>query len=321
MPMQLLPVTVPRWAMTGPDLNLLTSLDILLEEASVTRAAQRLGLSTSAMSRTLGRLRETTGDLLLVRAGRELVLTPHAEQLRESCRQVMLDARRMLAPAMPALDLESLQRRFVIRANDGFVSALAPGLITTIGRQAAGVTLQFMAKPRKSVGHLRDGQTDLDIGVLTVMGPEIKIQALFRDRFVAVIREGHPMAIHGELSLEDYLSCGHVVASRHDQGRGPVDQALAEIGRQRRISTIVPGFPAVLDVVLDSDLIGLVPASLLTARNAFHALGLRRFALPASTPDITISQMWHPRMDADPAHRWLRQTVKAYCRQQLGDLA
>ena len=294
--------------MRGPDRNVLRSRDVLLTKASVTRAAQRLGLSTSAMSRTLGRLRDTTGDLLLVRAGRELVLTPHAEQLRESCRQVMLDARRMLEPAMPALDLENLQRRFVIRANDGFVSALAPGLITTIGRLVAGITQQFRAKPRKSVEHLRDGQTDLDIGVLSIMGPGIKIQALLRDHFVTVIRE-------------DDLSCGHVVTSRHDQGRGPVDQALAEAGRQRRISALVHGFPAVLDVVLDSDLIGLVPASLLTARHAFRALGLRRFALPASTPDITISQMWHPRMDADPAHRWLRQTVKAYGHQQLGDLA
>jgi DNA-binding transcriptional LysR family regulator len=114
----------------------------------------------------------------------------------------------------------------------------------------------------------------------------------------------------GQVKLIDYTRFGHVVATRHAQGRGPVDDALAAAGCQRRIVAMVPGFVDAIAVARASDLVALVPASLLRASTG-DTCG---FELPVSTPAITVSQMWDPRVDADPAHRWLRQCVRAVCR-------
>lgn len=299
--------------MTAPDLNLLIALDALLAEASVAGAARRLKLSASAMSRTLSRLRTVTGDPLLVRAGRNMVLTPYADAIRERTQQTLSDALAVLRPSQAALDLSTLACTFTLRANDGFVEAFGPALIGAAALQAPRVRLCFVPKQTKSAAPLREGRVDLEIGVLGEMGPEIRIQALFRDRFVGVVRAGHPLAQRSEVSLDEYIAHGHVVASRRGQPGGPVDEALAERGLSRHIAAVVPGFPAALAVAQASDLVALVPASFLIhhAGRALHA-----FALPVSTPGITISQMWHPRSEVSPAHRWLRQFVRTVCRRE-----
>ncbi|WP_241165448.1 LysR family transcriptional regulator, partial [Serratia marcescens] len=180
--------------MTDPDFNLLIALDALLTAGSVVGAARRLGLSASAMSRTLSRLRAATGDPLLVRAGRHMVLTPYAETLRERARHAAFEARAVLRPAQGALDPAVLDRTFTLRANDGFVEAFGPALIAAAAEQAPRVRLRFAPKPEKSDRPLREGLVDLEIGVLGDMGPEIRLQALFRDRFVGVMRTSHPLA-------------------------------------------------------------------------------------------------------------------------------
>lgn len=180
--------------MTDPDFNLLIALDALLTAGSVAGAARRLGLSASAMSRTLSRLRTATGDPLLVRAGRHMVLTPYAETLRERARNAAFEARAVLRPAAGALDPAVLDRTFTLRANDGFVEAFGPALIAAAAEQAPRVRLRFAPKPEKSDRPLREGLVDLEIGVLGDMGPEIRLQALFRDRFVGVMRTAHPLA-------------------------------------------------------------------------------------------------------------------------------
>lgn len=301
--------------MSDLDLNLLVALDRLLSEASVAGAARRLGLSASAMSRTLARLRAATGDPLLVRAGRQMVLTPHAEALREPARQAVLDARSVLRPPQASFDPATLARTFTIRANDGFVEVLAARLIAAVAAAAPQVRLRFAPKPDKSAMHLRDGSVDLEIGVLGEMAPEVRLQALFRDHFVGVVRHGHPLAAEPQVSAAQYAALGHVVASRRGRPHGPVDAALAALGLQRRIVAMVPGFAAALAVARSSDLATLLPASFCAGGPA----GVHVFALPVTTAPITISQMWHPRLDADPAHRWLRQVVLSVCRQALPD--
>lgn len=301
--------------MTDPDFNLLIALDALLTEASVAGAARRLNLSTSAMSRTLGRLREVTGDSLLVRAGRNMVLTPYAQANRERARNALLEVRAVLQPSAETLDLSGLQRVFTVRANDGFIEAFGPALIAAVAQAAPQVCLRFAPKPEKSSRYLREGLVDLEIGVLSNMGPEIRLQALFRDRFVGVVRKDHPLAKQDPVSISDYIAWGHVVASRRGQPRGPVDEALADKGLERKIVSVVPGFPAALAVAQASDLIALVPASFLRQ----GAPALHAFELPLKTRTITVSQMWHPRMERDPAHRWLRQTVLGVCQQQYPD--
>jgi len=297
--------------MSDIDLNLLVALDRLLTEASVAGAARRLGLSASAMSRTLARLREATGDPLLVRAGRQMVLTPHAEALRAPARQAVLDARTVLRPSADAFDPAALARTFTIRANDGFVEVLAARLIAASTAAAPQVRLRFAPKPDKTAQHLRDGSIDLEIGVLGEMAPEVRLQALFRDHFVGVVRTGHPLAAEPTISPAHYAALGHVVASRRGRHRGPVDTALAALGLERRIVAVVPSFPAALAVARESDLVTLLPASFCAGGPA----GVHAFALPVATAPITISQMWHPRLDADPGHRWLRQVVLSVCRQ------
>jgi len=298
--------------MNVPDLNLLIALDALLAEASVAGAARRLGLSASAMSRTLSRLRATTGDPLLVRAGRHMVLTPHAEAIRERTQHTLFDTLTLLRPSPAELALSTLERTFVLRTNEGFIEAFGPTLIVAAATCAPHVRLRFVARAEKSAKALREGLVDLEVGVLGEMGPEIRIQTLFRDRFVGVVRPGHPLAMLPEVSISDYLAHGHVVASRRGHTAGPVDMALAERGLERTIAAVVPGFPAALAVVQASDLVGLIPASFLIHQ---PAAAYSMFELPVKVPGITLSQMWHPRAEADPAHRWLRQFVLEVCRK------
>lgn len=199
--------------MTDPDFNLLIALDILLSEASVAGAARRLNLSTSAMSRTLSRLRDVTGDPILVRAGRNMVLTPWAEATRDRARRAVHEARAVLQPSTETFSAQSLARLFTIRANDGFVVAFGPALIAAVADAAPDVCIRFAPKPEKTSRYLREGLVDLEIGVQSNMGPEIRLQRLFEDRFVGVVRKGHPLAKQAEIGVKDYVAWGHVVAS------------------------------------------------------------------------------------------------------------
>jgi len=298
--------------MNAPDLNLLIALDALRAEISVAGAARRLGLSASAMSRTLSRLRAATGDPLLVRAGRSMVLTPHAEAIREPTQRTLFEALALLRPSPAGLDLATLDRTFVLRTNDGFIEAFGPTLIVAAAKCAPRVRLRFVARAEKSAKALREGVVDLEVGVLGEMGPEIRIQTLFRDRFVGVVRPGHPLSTLPEVGISDYLAHAHVVASRRGRTAGPVGEALAELGLERNIAAVVPGFPAALAVAQASDLVALIPASFLIHQ---PAASYCMFELPVRVQGITLSQMWHPRAEADPAHRWLRQFVLEVCRK------
>ncbi|MEO8390519.1 LysR family transcriptional regulator [Polaromonas sp.] len=294
--------------MSTPDLNLLVTLDVLLAEGSVARAARRLRLSPSAMSRALARLRETTGDPLLVRAGRGLVPTPRAIELRERVAQLVQDSVAVLRP-VAKLKLKQLVRTFSLRTREGFVENFGPGLIARIGKEAPGVRLCFVQKADKDSTPLRDGAVDLEIGVVgRGAGPEFRVQMLFRDRFVGVVRQGHPLS-QGEVTASRYAAGGHVGVSRQGIDKGPIDEALAPLGLKRDIVTIVGGFSSALGLARASDLIASVPER----HTGVLRAGLHSFPLPVSLPELTISLLWHPRLDADPAHRWLRTCVREAC--------
>lgn len=294
--------------MTPPDLNLLITLDVLLREGSVARAARRLGLSPSAMSRALARLRQATGDPLLVRAGRGLVATPRALELRERVGGLVEEAQAVLRPAR-ALELTTLDRVFTLRCRDGFAENFAPPLLARIAAEAPGVRLCFQIKADKDSTPLRDGAVDLETGVVgRDSAPELRTQLLFRDRLVAAVRSGHPLCT-APISAERYARAGHVAVSRRGEERGPIDEALGRQGLERRVAVIVGSFTAALAIARDSDLVATVPE-----RHAgVLAAGLHLSALPFPLPDLAISLMWHPRLDADPAHRWLRGVVRTIC--------
>jgi DNA-binding transcriptional LysR family regulator len=294
--------------MPAPDLNLLVTLDVLLAEGSVARAAQRLRLSPSAMSRALARLRETTGDPLLVRAGRGLVPTPRALELREQVGQLVQDGEAVLRPA-EKLNLKQLVRTFTLRTSDGFVENFGPDLIARVGKEAPGLRLRFVQKPDKDSAPLRDGTVDLETGVVgKAAGPEVRAQALFRDRFIGVVRKGHSLS-QGKITPARYAAGRHILVSRRGLDKGPIDEALKPLGLKREIVTIVGGFSTALALARASDLIAGVPERLTGSLRA----GMHSFTLPVTTPEVTVSLLWHPRLDADPAHRWLRGCVRDVC--------
>ena len=294
--------------MSTPDLNLLVTLEVLLAEGSVARAARRLRLSPSAMSRALTRLRDTLGDPLLVKAGRVLVPTPRALELRDRVSAVVQEAEAVLRPT-EKLKLDRLVRTFTLRTSDGFAENFGPELIARIASEAPGVRLRFVQKPDKDGTSLRDGNIDLETGLVgNAIGPEVRTQALFRDRFVGVVQTDHPLS-RGKVTAARYANGRHIGITRRGIDRGPIDEALDALGLERNIAVIVGGFATAVALARFSDLIASVPER----HTGNLRAGLHTFALPVSTPEITVSLLWHPRLDADPAHRWLRSHVRAVC--------
>ncbi|WP_457354047.1 LysR family transcriptional regulator [Roseateles sp. P5_D6] len=294
--------------MSDPDLNLLLTLDALLAEGSVAGAARRLRLSPSAMSRSLARLREATGDPLLVRAGRGLVASPRALELRERIGPLLQEAQAALRPAA-ALRLDKLEREFTLRTREGFVENFGAALLARMSSEAPSVRLRFVPKPDRDSTPLRDGSVDLETGIVTASsGPELRAQALFRDRFVAVARQGHGLA-SGKLTAKRYAAGRHVAISRRGTAAGPVDEALSALNLGRDIVVTVAGFSEALALARGTDLIATVPE-----RHTGHLRdGLLTVGLPLALEPFTVSLLWHPRMDGDAAHRWLRGCVREVC--------
>jgi len=295
--------------MSRPDLNLLVTLEALLAEGSVAGAARRLHLSPSAMSRALARLREATGDPLLVRAGRGLVPSPRALELRERVGTLVHEAQAALRPAR-RLELRRLARTFTLRTSEGFAETFGPGLIARVADKAPGVRLRFVAKADRDAAPLREGAVDLETGIVgPATAPELRTQALFRDRFVAVVGRGHPLA-RGPLTPERFAAARHVGVARRGADRpAPVDEALAAHGLARDVAAIVGGFATALALARTTGLVATVPER----HTAGLREGLRTLALPVDVPPITISLLWHPRMEGDAAHRWLRGCVREAC--------
>lgn len=294
---------------TAPDFNLLVVLDVLLAEQSVVRAAKKLKLSASALSRALARLRETTGDPLLVQAGRRLVPSPRALELRDRVAGLVREAHDVLRPGAH-LDLRRLERSFTLRTSEGFVENFGPALLARVAAEAPGVTLRFLPKLDKDSALLRDGTVDLETGVVDDdTGPELRAQTLFDDHLVGVVRKDHALA-RGKVTVARYAACDHVAVSRRSLERGPIDAALRAHTQQRRIAAVVGGFATAIALVRHSDLLATVPFR----HSGVLLQGMHTFPLPIELPTMKVSLLWHPRLDADEAHRWLRACVHASVR-------
>lgn len=294
--------------MSTPDLNLLVTLDVLLAEGSVARAAKRLRLSPSAMSRALARLRETMGDPLLVRAGRGLVPTPRALELRAQVGELVEGVKAVLRP-QETLDLKQLVRTFTLRTREGFVENFGPGLIARVGTDAPGVRLRFVQKTDKDGPGLRDGTVDMETGVVgKTTTPELRAQALFRDRYIGVVRAGHALC-RGKITPARFAAGRHILVSGRGLNDGPIDDALQPFGLTREITTIIGGFSTALALARATDLIASVPER----HTGNLRTGMHSFPLPVALPEMIVSLLWHPRLDADPAHRWLRECVRDAC--------
>ena len=294
------------------DLNLLIALDALLIDESVTLAAERMGLSVPAMSHALLRIRKLMGDPILVRAGRGLVATPRALEIRARVHALAQEAQSLVTGT--ATSLGQVKRTFIIRTEEALIGTLAASLTATVHRSAPGITLRFTSLGGEGgVGPLREGTVDLNIqGNMKLHGPEVKIQHLAMDHVVGVVRPGHPLT-RGKVTAKRFAEQDHISASRRGVQWGPIDDALEKLGLQRRIAVVVPTFYAALMAVASSEMVASVPEH--HTRTAITLLGLQAFPLPLALESVSISQAWHPRFDADPVHHFIRECVRSECRR------
>lgn len=289
------------------DWNLLAALDVLLAEGSVTAASERLHLSVPATSRTLARIRETFGDPILVRSGRGLVPTPRALSIQERLHRLVEEAHALVEVGRD-VDLASLERTFTIRANDALICVLTARLLSVVQASAPGVTLRFAPEGEEDVAPLRDGEVDLDLGVIEDLGPEVRSQLLGHERPVGLVAAGHPLT-RGRVTLRRIAAAYHIAVSRRGRTAGALDAILAEQGLARRVVAVVPTFTAAAHLIARTQLTGLITSGY--AHQAAEQTGAHVYAIPAELPDIPISQAWHVRYDLDPAHQWLRNQVVA----------
>ncbi|MCD2194261.1 LysR family transcriptional regulator [Actinomycetospora endophytica] len=299
--------------MQSVDLNLLEVLDALLQEGSVTRAAERLHLSPPAVSRSLTRLRRITGDPLLVRAGRTLVPTPAAEAMRGPAHEVLAAAQGLLSTrASPSdADLErSLDAVLTVRTGTDAAEEFGPDLLAAITARAPAARLRLVGEGDESAADLRDGTVDLDLGAPITGDEGLRHETLTRDVMVLVGRRDGALARRTEdrdPTAADLAVVGHVNASRRGVLRGPLDEALEARGEARTVVATAPGFSAACTLARSADLVCLAPERL-TRR--VRGAELRTWPSPVPLPPVHLVQTWHRRTDADPVRRWLRDRVR-----------
>lgn len=296
--------------MALPDLNLLVALNVLLEEGSVVGAARRMHLSAPAMSRTLARIREAVGDPIMVRAGRNLVPTPRALELREQVKTLVEHATELFN-ARETLDLRNLERCFVLRSNNVLVGGFSARMLAALDAEAPRCTLRMAPEADFDDEALRQNRIDLYIGASSALEPEIRTQTLFTTNFVGLARRDHPI-FDEEITPARFAAYPQISVSRRGRAQGPIDDALGELGLRRDIRLITPTFHSSIFALLETDLLLPIAEHSLWRLNRL-GLALRQFAIPLPLKSVVVIQAWHPRFDNDPAHRWLRQTVKRIC--------
>ena len=297
-----------RFELAAFNLNLLVALDALLGERSVSSAAKRVRVTPSAMSHSLAELRALLGDPLLVRSGRAMVLTPRAEALVQPLHKLLGDAKRLLA-GQNTFDPATAERRFVIAAPDFLATLLLPPLLEAIAREAPGISLEVVPSTRRgNAWLLESGDLDLALGAIVDGSPGIRRMDLCTEGFACAARQGHP-EIDGAIDLATYAAVPHLVITLGDDS-GPtwIDQALAKVGKKRRVAVRVRYFMAAPLVVAKSDLLLTGPSMLI--RYFADLVPLQVLAPPIELPTYPEEAYWHERFEDDPAHGWLRALVK-----------
>ncbi len=302
--------------MNPADLSLLATLDALLQEASVTKAARRMGLSTPAMSHALGRIRERLGDPILVRAGRAMVLTPRAEALRPRIRSLVAEAAQALEAERP-FSAGSLRRSFVVHATDHVVTVIGGELDRALAADAPHVVLRFVPNVADDAAALREGTADLAVGIYAALPPEVRTRSLFTDRFVCVVREENPL-VGKRLTLKQFVELEHVQVAPRGRPGGLVDEVLRQQGLERRVKRAVPFFLAALNLVAETDYVLTISERI--ARKLAPKLGLRVLDAPIALDPYTLQLVWHPRFDGDAGHQYLRDVFVAAARRAAGDV-
>ncbi|MEY4561351.1 MAG: hypothetical protein RLZZ618_628 [Pseudomonadota bacterium] len=288
------------------DLNLLRALDALLRTGSVTSAAEVMHLSTPAMSHTLARIRELLGDPVLVRAGRRLVPTPRALELIEPVRRLLDDVQTLLVPST-ARGLAAVRRQFVLRAPDGMAVVFGALLVEKMQAVMPEASVKFVAESHLDPSGLREGRIDLDIGALRDSDPEIVTAPLYKQSLVGAVRRGHPL-LEAKVTAKRFAAQRHVLISARANEPTLIDDALANQRLQRFVALTVTNSYAALIAASRSSLVACAPEHM--ARGMAPVLDIEVFDLPFKLQPLPVVLAWHPRHDADPAHRWLRECAQ-----------
>jgi DNA-binding transcriptional LysR family regulator len=297
------------------DLNLLRVFDVVMSEGNLTRAADVLSITQPAASHALKRLHDAVGETLFTRGARGMTPTARAQALWPQVRGALDSMRHALSP--DTFDPQADSASFRIAMADATATLIAPPLVRAIEAGHANVTLRVMPLTTRDPRRLlRDGEADLAIGhfpeaiaALVADGPQARERffRLHETRYVCVMRRGHPLA-EQPLTLDAYCAAHHLLVSFSGRPHGLVDQALAALGRRRRVVLTVNQFFTAGQVVTQSDLLTVLPLSFIPAADTQDRVVTR--PLPFPLAPVAVQMLWPVRQDADPAHRWLRTQVQ-----------
>lgn len=286
-------------------------LQALVEERHVTRAAERMGIGQPAMSTALARLREVFKDVLLVKTTTGMEPTPRAMELVRRVREVadMLDGRGFEAEDFkPATS----QTRWRIMASDGISRTLLPEMMDLVTREAPNMRFTVQpGDPRRLSEYLRDGDYDLSLSFVRSPPSELRQTVLYPQRLLCIARNTHPL-VQGSVSLDQFVSARHArwgaPPVAHATMEAMVDEALDAMGHARNVTLLVSSLTLLPDVVAGSDLLAVVPEHM--AKAAAQALPIQLLALPFKVASVDVSMVWHERLHHDPAHKWMRESLR-----------
>ena len=309
------PMSLPSIPLRTLDLNLLKVFDVVMAERSVTRAAARLSMTQPAVSNALRRLREATRHELFVPNSTGMTPTAHAQALWPVVRGSLDRLHAAFEPA--GFDAQATSRSVTLAMADATAALFVPVLVGALQRARAKVDLRLVPlTTRDPRALLEQGLADAAVGFFPEAsaalaaegdGSSMRREALYRCEYVCVLRKAHPLARRGALTLDAYCEAEHLRVSFAGRARGFVDEALATMGRERRVMITVNQFFTAGSVVCQSDLLTVLPRSFVPSTGFDAQLATR--PLPFALPGIDVSLFWHQRHDADAAQKWLRETL------------
>ena len=295
------------------DLNLLLALKALVEDKSVSRAAEKLCLSQPAMSHVLRRLRSQLDDPILVKTSAGMIPTERALALLGPTVDVLKEIERIVQPP-PDFDAATSRRRFVIAASDYVMSALLPSVAEKVARAAPNVVLDVRS-PVSGPPHvaIEEESIDLAIGFDGIFGdpPHVRIDTLKEEHLVCLTRKDNAKAPGDRISLKQYLECKHMRIAWRESGMGLVDDGLTKLGLQRDIAVVLPHFMTAPWILERTDLLLCLPVNL--AEQFVQLAPLKILPIPFDLPRYELIMLWHPRQEKDPGHAWLRNLILETC--------
>lgn len=295
------------------DLNLLVAFRYLMEERSVSRAAQKMFISQSAMSHVLQRLRQQLDDPVLVKTPQGMKPTQRALALVEPIGAILSEVEQVIR-ASKEFSPATTQRRFTIATNDYVEFCLLPPLMASVSRQAPNIEIHLV----QTQGTLRavadTAEVDLVIGFDVIFDqlPYVHGERLYTDRIVSLVRQDHPEFTGDDISLEQFTSAKHMLMSRREAGTGIIDDWLESRGLARKVSLVVPNFLSAPWIVANSDLVFSLPLRI--AEHFVRLAPLKILPIPIDFPTYDLLMVWHSLQDKEPAHAWLRQEILDICR-------